>query len=146
MLGEHDGVDLAHGAFHRVVDDKVIIGVGRLKLHFGPQQPLLADVLVDRVAGDGLEPVHQIVPADEKLLGEGYSPSTINGKLTALDRFFSFAGWEDCSVKHLRVQRRMFREDNRELTREEYERLIETANAAGKERLALLMETICATE
>ena len=81
----------------------------------------------------------------EKLLGEGYSPSTINGKLTALDRFFSFAGWEDCSVKHLRVQRRMFREDNRELTREEYERLIETANAAGKERLALLMETICAT-
>ena len=37
----------------------------------GPQQPLLADVLVDRVAGDGLEPVHQIVPADEKPLGEG---------------------------------------------------------------------------
>lgn len=33
----------------------------------------------------------------------------------------------------------------RDLTKEEYVRLIETARAKGKERLALLMETICAT-
>ena len=32
MLGEHDGVDLAHGAFHRVVDDEIIIGISGLKL------------------------------------------------------------------------------------------------------------------
>ena len=31
MLGEHDGVDLAHGAFHRVVDDEIIIGISGLK-------------------------------------------------------------------------------------------------------------------
>ena len=41
MLGEHDGVDLAHGAFHRVVDDKVIIGVGGLKLDLGTHEALL---------------------------------------------------------------------------------------------------------
>ena len=41
MLGEHDGVDLAHGAFHRVVDDKVIVGVGSLKLDLGAHEALL---------------------------------------------------------------------------------------------------------
>ena len=41
MLGEHDGVDLAHGIFHRVVDDKVIVGVGSLKLNLGADEALL---------------------------------------------------------------------------------------------------------
>ena len=79
------------------------------------------------------------------LLEENYNPTTVNGKLSAIDRFFSFTGWEDCRVKHLRLQRRLFRESNRELTKEEYERLIATAEKCGKVRLSLLMETICAT-
>ena len=41
MLGEHDGVDLAYGVFHRVVDDKVIVGVGGLKLDLGADEALL---------------------------------------------------------------------------------------------------------
>ena len=81
----------------------------------------------------------------EHLLSEGYEPSTVNGKLTALDRFFDFMGWSDCKVKHLKLQRRLFRDDSRELTKAEYERLIETAEEIGKERLALLMEAICGT-
>ena len=81
----------------------------------------------------------------EHLLSEGYEPSTVNGKLTALDRFFDFMGWSDCKVKHLKLQRRLFRDESRELTKAEYERLIETAEGLGKERLALLMESICGT-
>ena len=81
----------------------------------------------------------------EHLLSEGYEPSTVNGKLTALDRFFDFMGWGDCKVKHLKLQRRLFRDDSRELTREEYERLIAAAKESGRERLALLMESICGT-
>ena len=42
----------------------------------------------------------------ERLLEEGQSPSTVNGKLTALDRFLAFAGWADCRVRHLKLQRR----------------------------------------
>ena len=81
----------------------------------------------------------------EHLLSEGYEPSTVNGKLTALDRFFDFMGWSDCKVKHLKLQRKLFRDDSRELTREEYERLIAAAKESGRERLALLMESICGT-
>ena len=81
----------------------------------------------------------------EHLLSKGYEPSTVNGKLTALDRFFDFQGWPDCKVKHLKLQRKLFRDDSRELTKAEYERLIATAEEMGKERLALLMEAICGT-
>lgn len=81
----------------------------------------------------------------EQLLLQNYSSSTVNGKLTALDRFLQFLGWTDCRVRHLRLQRRLFRDDCRELTRAEYLCLISTAEAMGKTRLALLMETICAT-
>ena len=81
----------------------------------------------------------------EELSSKGYFATTINGKLTALDRFFAFLGCEMYCVKHLKLQRRMFRDAGRELAKEEYERLIATASAQGKSRLALLMETICAT-
>lgn len=79
------------------------------------------------------------------LLAENYNPTTVNGKLSAIDRFLAFMGWEDCRVKHLRLQRRLFRESNKELSKAEYERLLSTAEESGKVRLSLLMETICAT-
>ena len=47
-------------------------------------------------------------------------------------------------IKPLRMQRRMFREDRRELTNREYERLVSAAGSLGRERLALVMETVCA--
>ena len=74
-----------------------------------------------------------------------YRPGTVNTMLVSLNRFFAFLGWYDCQVKTLRIQRRLFREDCKELTREEYQRLIKAAQATGRERLMLLMETICST-
>ncbi len=81
----------------------------------------------------------------DELIERGYGPATVNGMLVALNRFFMYHGWCDCRVALLRVQRRVFRDEGRELTREEYERLVETALGTGRERLALVMETICAT-
>ena len=81
----------------------------------------------------------------EHLLGSGYAPSTINSMLIAANRFFRFQHWDELRVKTVRIQRRIFRSRDRELTKEEYVRLLETAHALGRERLALLMETICAT-
>ena len=79
------------------------------------------------------------------LLSKGYCPSTINAMLGGLNRFLAFVGWQECQVKALRLQRQLFRDDSRELTRAEYDRLIAAAHTLGRERLALLMETICAT-
>ena len=75
----------------------------------------------------------------------GYAPVTINSMLSALNGFFAFIGREDCHVKFLRIQRRMFRAESKSLTREEYMRLVGAAQAQGDVRVALLLETICAT-
>ncbi len=74
-----------------------------------------------------------------------YAPVTVNSMLSALNTFFEFTGWRESRVKFLHIQRRLFREPGRELTRMEYERLVRTAMKLGRERIALLMETICAT-
>ncbi len=81
----------------------------------------------------------------EHLLEEGYSPRTVNTMLSAANALFGCMGWTECRVKFLRIQHRTFREPERELNRQEYFRLVRTASAQKKERLALLMETICAT-
>ena len=93
----------------------------------------------------GREVTRELAAAWREELADRQSPAKVNGKLTALDRLLAFLGWEDCRVKHLRVQRQLFRDSARELSREEYARLVETARRLGRGRLSLLMETICAT-
>lgn len=87
----------------------------------------------------------QVVLWKEELTEKQYSPITINGKLAAINKFLLFLGKSEYRVKYLKIQRRLFRSTERDLTKEEYTRLVETAFSDGKERLALLMESICAT-
>ena len=79
------------------------------------------------------------------LLVRGYAPSSVNAMLASLNAFFRFAGWTDCRAHFVRIQRRVFRDASRELSREEYERLLRAAKSGGDERLALVLETLCAT-
>ncbi len=81
----------------------------------------------------------------EHLCSLGRAPVTVNSALAALHSFFAFCGMNDCRVKYLKRQRRLFRDASHELTKQEYERLVQTAEAQGDLRLALLFETICAT-
>ena len=81
----------------------------------------------------------------KKSLTESFKPGTVNGKLAALNAFFTFTGWTDCRARSLKLQRRAFRDDARELTRDEFYRLVATAERLGKDRLALLLEAIGST-
>ena len=81
----------------------------------------------------------------DALLARRRAPATINSMLSALNRFLRFLGREDCRIRFLRLQRRTFREQKREITREDYRRLLDAAGERGQKRLALLMETICST-
>lgn len=81
----------------------------------------------------------------EHLLEKRRCPATVNAKLSALNTLFRFRGWAECRVRYLRVQRRTFREQSRELTRDDYKRLLEAACSAGRQRIRMVMETICAT-
>lgn len=87
----------------------------------------------------------EIAAWKEYLRSLGYRSETVNTKLSALNRFFAFQGWGGLRARYYRIQRRFFRSTERELTREDYGRLLSTAENMGKTRLALLMEAICAT-
>ena len=95
---------------------------------------------------DGRELTRETAAAwKEHLLAQGYAPVTVNSMLAAVNGLFRFIGREDCRVKFLKIQRRLFREQSKDLTRPEYDRLLDTARELKRERLALLMEAICAS-
>ena len=65
--------------------------------------------------------------------------------LAAVNGFLRYMGWCDVTVKLLKVQKALFRDEARELSCKEYERLVKTADRKGNTRLSLLIQTICAT-
>ncbi len=80
----------------------------------------------------------------DTLIGK-YAATTVNSILAALNGFLKHMGWNDLTVKPLKIQKAMFCDENRELTRDEYERLVHAAESAGNRRLSLVVQTICAT-
>lgn len=74
-----------------------------------------------------------------------YASASVNTMLAAVNGFLGFMGWHDLKVKTLKCQRQIFCDEEKELTKAEYTRLVETAHMAGKRRLALVLQTICGT-
>ena len=110
----------------------------------GTVEKYLRDAAAFAAYMDGAPVTKEAVAAwRDGLTAQGYAPVTINSMVAAVNALLRFLGREDCRVKALRLQRRVFRDQSRELTRAEYDRLL--AAASGKPRLALLMETICST-
>lgn len=78
-------------------------------------------------------------------LAADHAPATVNSMLVAVNSFLRFMGWHALTVRLLKIQRPLFREEQRELSKAEYARLVDAAQRAGDERLALILQTICAT-
>lgn len=81
----------------------------------------------------------------KKYLCEEYAPKSVNSMLSSINAFFAFMGWYDLKVKTLKIQRRIFVDKEKELTKREYERLLNCAKSRGKEKLWLLMQTLGST-
>jgi len=96
-------------------------------------------------AGEGKVLAKEEVIAYKQHLKETYAVSSANSMLVAVNRFLCFLGCRDCTVKLFKAQKAVFRPKEREISKEEYLRLVETAKNQGKSRLCLIMQTICAT-
>lgn len=77
------------------------------------------------------------------LIERRYAVASVNSMLSSVNGFLRYCGRQDCCVKSLRVQRRIYVPEERELTKEEYRRLLEASR--GDEQMNLLLQTICAT-
>lgn len=78
-------------------------------------------------------------------LSDGYAVASANSMIAALNCFLRFCGWHDLCVKQFKVQRTIYCPEEKELTREEYVRLLEAASRKNNERLNLIIQTICGT-
>ena len=76
---------------------------------------------------------------------ENYAPASANSMLSSINSFFEFNEWHDLKVKMLKIQKRIFADKNKELTKAEYERLLDAAKSKKNERLYYLMQTICSS-
>lgn len=80
-----------------------------------------------------------------KLICEKYAVRSINSMLASVNSLFAFLGWYELRVKSIKLQRQIYCPEEKELTKAEYMRLVNTAKRNGNERLSLIIQTICAT-
>ena len=76
---------------------------------------------------------------------ENYEPASVNSMLASLNAFFKYMNWHELIVKSVKIQKQTFRDEERELSKEEYLRLLSAAKKQNKYRLYLIMQTICST-
>ena len=86
-----------------------------------------------------------VIDYKQKLISDGYAPRSINSMLASLNSFFAWHEWYKLRVKAIKLQREVFRPEEKELTKEEYERLCATADKKKNKRLSLIIQTICGT-
>ena len=86
-----------------------------------------------------------VIAYKQNLISNGYAERSINSMLAALNSLFKYLEWYECRVKSIKLAPEIYRPDEKELTQNEYERLVKTAMDQGKERLAVILQTICGT-
>ena len=78
-------------------------------------------------------------------LKQSYAVSSVNAAVSSLNSFFIFMQMPNMCVKMVKVQKQLFLKTEKELTKQEYVRLLKAACDKGNERLNLVMQTICST-
>lgn len=86
----------------------------------------------------------RVIEWKQELLSQ-YAPATVNCMLAVVNGYLRFMGWPLLCARLLKIQRTVFLDEKKELTRAEYTRLIRAAREQENERLALVIQTICAT-
>lgn len=86
-----------------------------------------------------------VIEYKQKLIADGYAVSSINSMLAAVNSLFDYLGWIDCKVKSIKIQRQIYCPENKELSRAEYLRLVETAERNRNHRLNMILQTIGGT-
>ncbi|MBQ7380277.1 MAG: tyrosine-type recombinase/integrase [Clostridia bacterium] len=103
------------------------------------------DVSAFCVFAGGCEIDKQTVMDYKTYLGKHYAIASANSMLAALNAFLRYCGAGELAVKRFVMQRQVFCGQEKELTREEYYRLVDTASKRKDERLCLILQTICGT-
>ena len=105
----------------------------------------LRDVRAFALFAEAREISKAVVMEFKASLVENYEVTSANSMIAAVNAFLRFMGWVDCCIKQFKVQKKAFCSEEKELTKAEYIRLVNTAKQKGNERLNLILQTICGT-
>ena len=105
----------------------------------------LRDVRTFRMFAEAREISKTVLMEFKASLVENYEVTSANSMIAAVNAFLRFMGWLDCCIKQFKVQKKAFCSEEKELTKAEYIRLVNTAKAEDNERLDLILQTICGT-
>lgn len=105
----------------------------------------LRDVRAFTVFTEAREISKAVVMEFKASLVENYEITSANSIIAAVNAFLRFMGWVDCCIKQFKVQKKAFCSEEKELTKAEYIRLVNTAKQKCNERLNLILQTICGT-
>lgn len=95
---------------------------------------------------DGREDISkEILMKYKQWLMEHYSVSSVNSMLVALNQYLVFIELGRLRLKRVRTQRMDIQYLEKEMSKEEFRKLVRTARGQGREQLAMIMETLCAT-
>lgn len=81
----------------------------------------------------------------KQYLAARYSSRRVNSAVSAINNFLEFKNLQILKIKTMKIQKNVYRQSDRELCIGEYFKLLEAAEKVGNKRLALIMQTICAT-
>ncbi len=108
-------------------------------------QKYIRDVKALMEFAGGNEITKDTVISYKEYLKENYRVRSVNSMLASANALFCFLGWQDLKVKSVKLQQQIYCPEEKELTKAEYMRLVNTAKQKGNERLYLILQTICGT-
>lgn len=91
-----------------------------------------------RVISKGL-----VMEYKQYIVEKGFAPRSVNSMLSSINALLEWLEIPECRVKNLRIQPNVYCKEEKELTKQEYYRLLEVSKK--DQRLNLLLQTICGT-
>ena len=75
-------------------------------------------------------------------IAQMYAPVSVNSMIASLNSFFRFAGFNECCLKYIKIQKKIFEEDGKTLSYDDYRRLLKIA---GDRQIGAIIKTLCGT-
>lgn len=103
------------------------------------------DILSFQLFSDGNGVTKEcVIEYKHHLLTCGYAERSVNSMFAALNSFFTYMKWFELRVKPLRISPDIYIPEQKELTENEYFRLVKAARNVS-EKLSLIIQTLCST-
>lgn len=98
-----------------------------------------------RFLGEKKEVDKETLVKYKQWLSENYAVASANSMIASLNQFLICFDAGRLKLRQFKVQRSCFRSEEKELSKKEYQRLLQAAVKQGREQTAMIIETIAAT-